>query len=146
MHTTIALPASAPRRASQWETMSAATSLMRSDAPTTAPRAPKGLNPAGRRLWRAILCDFDLDEHQLAVLGVACRTVDRLEDVAIRFGATGVEDQVASGYELCGREGARDHLERRGRREAVRRLARRNEEFDISAPNPSLDGAKDCLG
>jgi hypothetical protein len=48
----------------------------------TAPRAPKGLNPAGRRLWRAILSDFDLDEHELAVLVVACRTVDRLEDVA----------------------------------------------------------------
>jgi hypothetical protein len=50
---------------------------------TTAPRAPKGLNPAGRRLWRAILSDFDLDEHELAVLVVACRTVDRLEDVAV---------------------------------------------------------------
>jgi hypothetical protein len=48
----------------------------------TAPRAPKGLNPAGRRLWRAILSDFDLDEHELAVLVVACRAVDRLEDVA----------------------------------------------------------------
>lgn len=47
-----------------------------------APRVPKSLGPEGRRLWRQVTGEYDLDEHELALLRAACRTVDRLEDVA----------------------------------------------------------------
>lgn len=46
------------------------------------PRPPRGLNAPGRRLWRSILTDYDLEEHETALLVLACRTVDRLDDIA----------------------------------------------------------------
>lgn len=48
----------------------------------TASKTPRGLATEGRKLWRSILDDYDLEQHELAVLTVACRTVDRLEDAA----------------------------------------------------------------
>jgi hypothetical protein len=33
----------------------------------------------GRRLWRAIVAGFDLDEHETELLRQACRTVDLLD-------------------------------------------------------------------
>lgn len=48
-----------------------------------APRSPGSLKAEGKRLWRDVVGDYDLDEHELALLRAACRTVDRLEDVAV---------------------------------------------------------------
>jgi len=48
------------------------------------PRAPDGLGPSGRRLWRAILVDFELAEHEMSLLRQACRVADlcdRLQEV-----------------------------------------------------------------
>lgn len=42
----------------------------------SAPPAPKGLGTAGRRLWRAVVDDFDLTEQELALLRQAARTAD----------------------------------------------------------------------
>jgi hypothetical protein len=42
----------------------------------SAPRPPVGLGTAGRRLWRAVVGEFDLHEHELAVLRQAARTAD----------------------------------------------------------------------
>ncbi len=39
-------------------------------------KAPDELKPAGRKLWRAVLRDFELGEHEKAVLLEAARTVD----------------------------------------------------------------------
>jgi len=44
-----------------------------------APTPPKGLSTAGKRLWRAVLGEFELDEHERLVLIEACRTSDRLD-------------------------------------------------------------------
>lgn len=46
------------------------------------PRAPRDLKPAGKALWRSILADLELDEHEMALLRSAARTADRLEDIA----------------------------------------------------------------
>jgi hypothetical protein len=46
------------------------------------PPAPKGLGATGRRLWRAILADYQLEVHELLVLTEACRVVDRLDRLA----------------------------------------------------------------
>lgn len=40
---------------------------------------PPGLQAPGRRLWRAVLTDFELDEHERLLLLEAARTVDVLE-------------------------------------------------------------------
>lgn len=47
----------------------------------TLPRAPRDLQAAGKRLWKSVLTDLDLDEHEIALLRAACRTADRLEAI-----------------------------------------------------------------
>jgi hypothetical protein len=42
----------------------------------TIPRAPKGSGPDGRKLWRAVLSDYELSEHELSLLTRACRVAD----------------------------------------------------------------------
>jgi hypothetical protein len=52
---------------------------------TTTPRvppAPSGLSTAGRALWRSVVADFDLDQHERLLLREACRTADRLDRLA----------------------------------------------------------------
>jgi hypothetical protein len=48
------------------------------------------LGTSGRRLWRSILADFDLSEHELVLLNEACRTVDQLDAFAEVVAAQGV--------------------------------------------------------
>lgn len=44
--------------------------------PEPIPRAPAGLRAAGTRLWRAVLADYELDEHELTLLRQAVRVAD----------------------------------------------------------------------
>ncbi len=46
---------------------------------TTSTRAPQGLGPGGRALWRAVTKDHALDAIQLVQLTEACRAKDRLD-------------------------------------------------------------------
>jgi len=39
-------------------------------------KAPDGLQKPGKRMWSAILTEFDLDERELLVLEQACRQAD----------------------------------------------------------------------
>lgn len=41
-----------------------------------AARSPAGLKASGRALWRAVVADYDLDEHEVTILKEACRTAD----------------------------------------------------------------------
>ena len=43
------------------------------------PRAPKGLGPAGRRFWKAILADYDLSAGEVELLRQACRVVNLVD-------------------------------------------------------------------
>jgi hypothetical protein len=45
-------------------------------------RPPQGLQAEGIKLWQAVTVDYELDQHELALLLAAGRTVDRLEDIA----------------------------------------------------------------
>jgi len=48
-------------------------------------RAPKGLGPAGRRLWREMTREWELSEDSLTLLRQACAsadTCDRLQEAA----------------------------------------------------------------
>lgn len=49
---------------------------------TTKMRAPRGLASQGKRLWVDVVESYELDQHEVALLTAACRTVDRLEDIA----------------------------------------------------------------
>jgi hypothetical protein len=46
-----------------------------------ARRPPKGLRSSGRKLWRAVVTDYDLDTHETEVLKQAARTADLLDDL-----------------------------------------------------------------
>lgn len=55
----------------------------------SAPSAPRGTGKAGRRLWRAVLDAFDLEEHELVLLRQAVRTADLCEQLQGLVDATG---------------------------------------------------------
>src|SRR5512132_4083523 len=48
---------------------------------TSPPKPPPGTRTAGRRLWRSVLSAYELEEHEMALLREACRTVDRLDEL-----------------------------------------------------------------
>jgi hypothetical protein len=51
--------------------------------PVSDPKPPAGAKAAGRRLWSSITDDYELDEHELALLREAVRTVDLLADLDV---------------------------------------------------------------
>jgi phage terminase small subunit len=57
---------------------------------STPPRPPDGLDASGRRLWRAIVKEFDPSPAELELLRQACRVLDvldQLDEVAAAEGA-----------------------------------------------------------
>jgi hypothetical protein len=52
-------------------------------------RAPRGLSPAGRRLWDAVTSDYELESHELLLLENAARTADLIADLQARIDADG---------------------------------------------------------
>ena len=48
----------------------------------TTQQPPAGLGTEGLALWSAVTADYELDQHELALLAAACRTADRLQDLA----------------------------------------------------------------
>jgi hypothetical protein len=44
---------------------------------------PARLGASGRALWRSICDDYELDQHEVALLREACRTADRLDSLAV---------------------------------------------------------------
>ncbi len=46
------------------------------------PGPPRGTKAGGRRLWKSVVTKFDLDEHELALLREAVRTIDALDALA----------------------------------------------------------------
>jgi hypothetical protein len=51
---------------------------------------PTGMKPAGRRLWRAVVENYDLDGHELAILGQAAPVADLSDDLNAIVAAEGV--------------------------------------------------------
>jgi hypothetical protein len=48
---------------------------------STIPKAPSGVGPAGRRLWRAVLADFELAEHEMTLLRQAVHVADACDEL-----------------------------------------------------------------
>lgn len=47
----------------------------------SVPRAPEGAGPAGRRLWSAVLRDYELAEHETVLLRQAVHVADLCEQL-----------------------------------------------------------------
>jgi hypothetical protein len=57
---------------------------------TSVPKPPAGTGSSGRALWRQVLERFTLDQHELALLREAVRTVDQLDQLDDVVRAQGV--------------------------------------------------------
>jgi hypothetical protein len=53
------------------------------------PRAPAGAGAAGKRLWRAVLADFELAEHEQVLLRQAVRVADLCDELQAVVSAEG---------------------------------------------------------
>ena len=62
-----------------------------------APSAPSGLRRSGRALWRAVMSDFELDEHETTILREACRTADSLDDLQALIESEGLMAETSQG-------------------------------------------------
>jgi hypothetical protein len=56
----------------------------------TIPRPPKGSGPSGKRLWNAVQAEFELGEHERALLTALCRQADRLDELEALIAAEGL--------------------------------------------------------
>lgn len=61
------------------------------------PRTPPGLAKTGRALWRAVLTDYELDEHELTILRECCRTADSLDALQALLEAEGYMSETSQG-------------------------------------------------
>lgn len=63
-------------------------------------KAPVGLKESGRDLWAAVLHDFELSEHEVAVLREACRTADSIDTLQAQVDADGVMSESSQGVRV----------------------------------------------
>lgn len=110
------------------------------------PPPPAGIRAGGRRLWVAVLTEYDLEEHELALLREACRTVDLLDrlDAAVR--ADGVIGPDGRTHPRCG--GGPAAADRAGAGGGGVATARRDEgDAQLGARRPQRRvGAAGCNG
>lgn len=64
------------------------------------PRAPTGLGPGGRRLWAAVVSEFELAEHELAQLEEAAFCRDRIAALRKAVDADGTMIDSSQGRRL----------------------------------------------
>lgn len=64
---------------------------------TGAPKPPTGLRKSGRALWRAVMRDYVLDEHETTILREACRTADSLDALEAQVEVDGIMSESSQG-------------------------------------------------
>ncbi|MBN9610994.1 MAG: hypothetical protein BGO26_16665 [Actinobacteria bacterium 69-20] len=64
---------------------------------TKPPDPPKGLQASGRALWRAVLRDYELDEHETVILREACRTADLCDTLQAQIDQDGIMGETSQG-------------------------------------------------
>ena len=67
---------------------------------TGAPKAPSDLKRSGRALWRAVLADFELDEHERQLLHETCRTRDLCDRLQVVLDTDGVMSESSQGVRV----------------------------------------------
>lgn len=65
--------------------------------PNPRPKAPTGLQKAGKRVWRAVLEEFDLDARELLVLEQAARQADAVEALEAEVEVSGLVTRGSAG-------------------------------------------------
>jgi hypothetical protein len=55
---------------------------------------------SGRQLWSSVVDDFDLDEHELAILREACRTATAIDALQSRVDRDGVLNESPQGLRV----------------------------------------------
>lgn len=65
-----------------------------------APKPPTDLKRSGRALWRAVLKDFDLDEHERQLLHETCRTRDLCDRLQVELDRDGVMSESSQGVRV----------------------------------------------
>lgn len=53
-----------------------------SDDAVGVPAGPRGMRAAGRRVWRAVVGEYQLEQHEVALLRELVRCVDLLDELA----------------------------------------------------------------
>jgi hypothetical protein len=66
----------------------------------TVPKPPRDLQRSGRALWRAVVEDFDLDEHERQLLHETCRTRDLCDRLQSVLDAEGVMSESSQGVRV----------------------------------------------
>lgn len=78
----------------------------------TERKTPRGLGTAGKKLWRSIVDEYEIEEHEALLLIEACRVSDRLDALAIAQKSAPLTvtnargDEVASPYLVESRQQA----------------------------------------
>lgn len=67
---------------------------------TDKPRTPAGLRAPGRKLWAAVVGDFELAEHELSLLEEAARCRDRIDQLRTQVDTDGVMIPSSQGSRL----------------------------------------------
>jgi len=63
----------------------------------STPKAPAGLGDSGAALWEALTGTYELGDHELRLLGEACRCSDRLDALAAVVAQDGPTVQTTKG-------------------------------------------------
>lgn len=66
-------------------------------AESRLPRVPAGTGASGRRLWADVLREYELEEHELALLREMVRTVDLLDELDAQVRTDGLMVKTAGG-------------------------------------------------
>ena len=66
----------------------------------TAPKPPRDLQRSGRALWRAVVTEFDLDEHERQLLHETCRTRDLCDRLQTVLDNEGVMSESSQGVRV----------------------------------------------
>lgn len=64
------------------------------------PDPPRDLKRSGRALWRAVVADFDLDEHERQLLHETCRTSDLCDRLQAVLDADGPMSESSQGIRV----------------------------------------------
>lgn len=67
---------------------------------SSVPRAPQGLQSAGKRLWKWYVDQFELSEGEIGLLREACRTADALDQLQAALDRDGVLGESSQGVRV----------------------------------------------
>ena len=61
---------------------------------------PRGLKAGGRRLWAAVMADYELDQSAAEQLAQACYTVDLLAEIRAEIASNGLKVETSQGVSV----------------------------------------------